>query len=39
LGCKNTQATLEPIAAFITLLEKDSPINIISVIDNPAKLD
>ena len=38
-GCKNTKATLEPIAAFITLLEKDSPIKIINVIANPAIID
>jgi hypothetical protein len=38
-GCKNNKATLEPIAAFITLLENVSPIRIINVIKIPANKD
>ena len=39
LGCKNSNATLEPIAAFITLFEKVSPSRIITVIKIPASND
>ena len=39
LGCKNSNATLDPIAAFITLFEKVSPSRITTVIKIPASND
>ena len=39
LGCKKSNATLEPIAALITLLENVSPTRMIIVINMPARRD